>query len=399
MALLGGNVKLVLAPHVAVRLDGPQHLSADDLARYPSVEVSEESRDLLEHVVDGAIQTYARRVVDAERQVDAPPFRPGTWWLATVSEGGSDGEVAITSFPPSFFYGIDIAGRVHFLHRDEVRVDDFARALDEGHHGPTDGTLLVTRAGEFGGNGAFVPSLVVWFVEMFPGVLLGVGADRLVPRHDEAKREELQRLAGAWAARHIAFPSSLRQYVETRPVWNPEALARRLDLSPTAASRLLRALGYKDCGEDMFEFDGSSEAEAARDRRLDAERSHSGFATLDELLAGPGTTVPQTSAPATRSQAGSIAEIGALYVAPEHHGQGIGGALLRTAASELVTLGFSALHLGVLTANLRARSFYEAMGGHEIGQRTFDEEGYLLPVTLYGWSDINTLVGDSSETS
>jgi len=125
MALLEGNVNLVLAPHVAVRLDGPQHLSADDLVCYPSVEVSEESRDLLEHVLDGAIHTFARRVVDAERQVDAPPFRPGTWWLATFSEGGSDGEVAITSVPPSLFYGIEIAGRVHFLHREEVRVDDF----------------------------------------------------------------------------------------------------------------------------------------------------------------------------------------------------------------------------------------------------------------------------------
>ncbi len=102
---------------------------------------------------------------------------------------------------------------------------------------------------------------------------------------------------------------------------------------------------------------------------------------------------------ADEDPSGSIAEIGALYVSPDHHGQGTGGALLRAAASGLVKLGFSALHLGVLAANLPARRFYEAMGGHEIGQRTFNEEGYLLPVTLYGWSDINTLLGDSSDTS
>lgn len=93
---------------------------------------------------------------------------------------------------------------------------------------------------------------------------------------------------------------------------------------------------------------------------------------------------------------GSIAEIEALYVLPVRQGQGIGGSLLRAAASELAHLGFSALHLSVLTANLPARGFYAAMGGREIGQQTVDEEGYLLPVTMYGWSDITALSRDSS---
>lgn len=283
---LEATLKLVLAPQVPVRLDEPQHFRLDDLSRYPSVEVSDDSPDLLEHVVDDAIRKHGRLVVGAEKQVDAPPYRAGTWWLASLTEGDGDGDACVTSFPPSYFYGIDVTGRVHFLHRDELRVDDLARAVSEGHYGPTDGTLLVTRAGEFGGNGAVVPSLVAWLLEVFPGVLLGVGADRLVLRHDEAKRAELQKLAGLWTARHIAFPSSLRQFVETRSIWYPEALGRRLDLSPAAATRLLRELGYQDCGEDMLEFDGSSDAEAARDRWLDVERSHSGFATLDELLDG-----------------------------------------------------------------------------------------------------------------
>ena len=43
---------------------------------------------------------------------------------------------------------------------------------------------------------------------------------------------------------------------------------------------------------------------------------------------------------------------------------------------------------------LPARGFYEAMGGREIGQRMFDEEGYLLPMTIYAWPDIAVLVGD-----
>jgi GNAT superfamily N-acetyltransferase len=95
---------------------------------------------------------------------------------------------------------------------------------------------------------------------------------------------------------------------------------------------------------------------------------------------------------------GRIAEIDALYVAPERQGHGIGRRLLQAAARELA-LHFSTLHIGVLTANLGARAFYEAMGGLEVGQRTFDEEGVPLPGTVYAWPDIAALIGDPRESS
>ena len=94
---------------------------------------------------------------------------------------------------------------------------------------------------------------------------------------------------------------------------------------------------------------------------------------------------------------GSVAEIGALYVRPDRQGQGIGRLLLIEAGHEFASLGFTKLHIGVLTANLPARGFYEAMGGHEIGQRTFDEEGYLLPGTVYEWTDIAAMASDLRE--
>ena len=92
---------------------------------------------------------------------------------------------------------------------------------------------------------------------------------------------------------------------------------------------------------------------------------------------------------------GATAEIGALYVLPDRHRQGVGASLLRAASRELAGLGFSTLHLGVLTTNLPARAFYEAMGGREIGHRMDDDEGYQLPVTIYAWSDIDS-AGDPS---
>jgi ribosomal protein S18 acetylase RimI-like enzyme len=100
-----------------------------------------------------------------------------------------------------------------------------------------------------------------------------------------------------------------------------------------------------------------------------------------------------SGAPADDNPLVSTAEIGALYVLPHRQGQGVGGSLLRAAAGVLADLGFSSIRLEVLTANLPARGFYEALGGREIGQGTVDEEGYELPVTVYGWADIRSLSG------
>ena len=90
---------------------------------------------------------------------------------------------------------------------------------------------------------------------------------------------------------------------------------------------------------------------------------------------------------------GSTAQIRALYVREDRRGRGMGRVLLCEAARELVGHGFSELRIGVLTSNRPARSFYEAMGGHQIGQRAFNEEGVLLPGTVYAWRSIASLVG------
>jgi hypothetical protein len=39
------------------------------------------------------------------------------------------------------------------------------------------------------------------------------------------------------------------------------------------------------------------------------------------------------------------------------------------------------------------------MGGQEIGERTIDEEGYLLPGTVYAWPDIAAMASGGREGS
>ncbi|MEZ4733056.1 MAG: GNAT family N-acetyltransferase [Caldilineaceae bacterium] len=89
--------------------------------------------------------------------------------------------------------------------------------------------------------------------------------------------------------------------------------------------------------------------------------------------------------PAATAQTG---EIGALYVQPAYQSQGIGRQLVQAVAAYLATTGITTLHIAVLAANTPARRFYEAIGGQVVGEREFDEEGFLLPEVVYGWPDI-----------
>nr|WP_029059878.1 GNAT family N-acetyltransferase [Stappia stellulata] len=61
--------------------------------------------------------------------------------------------------------------------------------------------------------------------------------------------------------------------------------------------------------------------------------------------------------------------IGGLFVAPRHHGNGIGRALI---AHALTLKG--ELSLEVYTANTQAVAFYEALGFREISRRARDDE-------------------------
>jgi ribosomal protein S18 acetylase RimI-like enzyme len=91
----------------------------------------------------------------------------------------------------------------------------------------------------------------------------------------------------------------------------------------------------------------------------------------------------------TRSR---TAAIPALYVHPSHQGCGLGRQLLQATAAHLVQFGFTTLQIECLAANAPARAFYERMGGRVIGERLFDEEGFLLPEVIYEWADIAVLV-------
>jgi GNAT superfamily N-acetyltransferase len=89
---------------------------------------------------------------------------------------------------------------------------------------------------------------------------------------------------------------------------------------------------------------------------------------------------------------GVFGEVHALYVDPNRYGLGVGRLLLQQLSGCLADRGATSVQIGVLAANQGARGFYEALGGQLAGERLFDEDGDLLPESIYVWPDITSLL-------
>lgn len=94
-----------------------------------------------------------------------------------------------------------------------------------------------------------------------------------------------------------------------------------------------------------------------------------------------------TGGRARSANPGHPGEVYALYVRDAHQGQGIGRALLRSAAAELVKRGLTPIVIWTLFDNPRSRGFYESLGGTVIGEKREPFEGHELHEIAYGWLD------------
>jgi ribosomal protein S18 acetylase RimI-like enzyme len=88
---------------------------------------------------------------------------------------------------------------------------------------------------------------------------------------------------------------------------------------------------------------------------------------------------------------GLDAEIYALYVIQSHQRMGAGRMLMRACAGHFVRQGLFGFYLWVLKAN-RARLFYEAMGGREVGEKQERLGLHRYDEVAYGWHDLAPLL-------
>jgi ribosomal protein S18 acetylase RimI-like enzyme len=106
------------------------------------------------------------------------------------------------------------------------------------------------------------------------------------------------------------------------------------------------------------------------------------------VVIGRTKTPPPGSSPIRPSHSG---EIYALYLHPDFWRRGIGTALIKHAARELKERKHSTVCLWVMDANVRAKSFYEKMGGQKIGSKMIEIGPSKLKEVCYGWKDTSGL--------
>ena len=93
-------------------------------------------------------------------------------------------------------------------------------------------------------------------------------------------------------------------------------------------------------------------------------------------------------------QQGGEAEIHTIYVLRQAQGAGLGAQLMARTARALAAQGAASLMISVLRDNIRARGFYEHLGGEaEAARQEPGPGGRLLYEVAYRWRDIGTLIG------
>lgn len=115
-----------------------------------------------------------------------------------------------------------------------------------------------------------------------------------------------------------------------------------------------------------------------------------GFDDAGNLL-GFGLCGPPRKTP--RSFAG---EFYAINVLRRAHGLRLGRALMAAMAGAMLTEGVRPAALWVLRDNLRARQFYQRLGGRQVGEALREFGGAGLVEIAYGWDDIGPIAGGSS---
>lgn len=84
-------------------------------------------------------------------------------------------------------------------------------------------------------------------------------------------------------------------------------------------------------------------------------------------------------------------EVTMVYMRAAYQGVGIGRAMMGAMAQHLVRRGLFSMGLWVVRDNVRARAFYEALGGRCEGGREERMQGTAVPVVAYVWQDLARL--------
>jgi ribosomal protein S18 acetylase RimI-like enzyme len=84
-------------------------------------------------------------------------------------------------------------------------------------------------------------------------------------------------------------------------------------------------------------------------------------------------------------------ELRQIALLPSEQGKGIGRLLVGHVASRLAAQGIRSMRVEVLRDNPHRR-FYERLGARLLAEDTYDWDGVVMPMCVYGWADTQPLL-------
>lgn len=132
---------------------------------------------------------------------------------------------------------------------------------------------------------------------------------------------------------------------------------------------------------------------AAHARRWRWSLTHPGADEVTLVAAGRDGLVGYASGQNSRSKQPGEAEITTLYVLRAAQERGLGRSLVTETARVLAARGAESLMISVLRDNVRARGFYEHLGGVAEPARLEPGPAGVLHEVAYRWPNIGDLTG------
>ena len=134
-------------------------------------------------------------------------------------------------------------------------------------------------------------------------------------------------------------------------------------------------------------------SEPGYSRRFRRELTHPGPNDVILAALNPYWIFGYVAAGPSRAGVAGEAEIATLYLLRAAQGRGVGKRLLLGAVRALAAQGAQSLVISVLRDNVRARAFYERLGGVADPPRQEPGPGGMVWEVAYRWADLGRLAG------
>lgn len=262
------------------------------------------------------------------------------------------------------------------------------------YNGSVDQLLLEARPPEGGlpgGNAlAFDWTLLAGYTPLLPWMLAGgLEPGNVAQAVALSGARAVDVSSGVERSRGVKDPGRIEAFVHAARA-EPAPRIRLASLADVSAIGAVHVACWRETYRGVVPnavLDALDPAERAQLWRRTVERGHPvHVAESGGTIWGFGCAGPQREP--GRDRAG---EIWTIYILRRAQRRGVGRGLMAAMARQLLASGIPSADLWVMTANLAAAGFYEALGGVPLERRQLDRGGWTLDEVAFGFDDLASL--------